>query len=443
MTTAAVNVYVNHQPRYNVLRTHLGSGSQVTQQIIPGWQTERRTRPASSSSPVREDGSRAPRAWSHRWGSVLSPHRTGVVVVHDWGTNYYQFHGRWLLAGNVYASSSQDALVQFANAAGNPWVNAGVHPFPSNVRAAAITKLRLKIVDQKASWGVTLGEMRSTIRGVRSIMEQILSFADTVARSVRTQRKDIMFFLYHNRWPRRSKPSRWSEKQRVRTEKWITSRWLEFRFSVLPTLMDIEQSSEALSWLLFEEQRPMRFTVKAGAKEEWTGTWESRWPQGGEQRVTYFADLRVPSLSEAMCHFSLVYEVDPTTTTTFQQLGLTNVLAVGWELTAFSWMFDYLVSVGDWLNSMVSLDGARFVEGSESRLARVRSNGAIQLHPRPYATLSGFGSATPQYEVGRFERIVLSAIPAPSLHPPVRNKLGLTQLANVLAVASQLASARR
>jgi hypothetical protein len=283
--------------------------------------------------------------------------------------------------------------------------------------------------------------MRSTIHGVRSIADQILGFADFLARRVRRSRREVWIFLTTNKWPaRKGRP--WSEATRIQREKWITNRWLEFKFSVVPTLMDIEQSGQALSWLLFDEGRPARFTEKAGASESWTGTWVSPWPTNG----AFPGNLGASHTSleaEARVHFSLVYDLVPTNLTTFQQLGLTNLAGVVWELTTFSWMVDYVLGVGDWVNSMVSLDGLRFVEGSESRIMTVKTAPVpIQIQPHPQNRVSGFSGVIPEAEAGRFQRVVLSELPAPALLPSARNKLGLSQLANVLAVIANVASAR-
>lgn len=441
MTTPAINELVITQPRRPIDYRQAWNGVTGTW-LVPNLRvTKQRVRPASSTSPIREDGTRAPLPWDHRWGHVDPPVLEGRGTRTSGGSS-------WILT-KIQAPSLGDAQSNLLNSAdrmaiagGLPWITGNPYPFPSSCRNAAVTKLRLKILDDKADWGVTLGEMRTTVRGISSLCTDMVSFVDRLIRKTRLAKKDVLFFLFNNRWP--SRPSRrMTPKQRIRAEKQITGRWLEFQFGIKPLLLDIEQSGEALSWLLFEENHPPRFAVKAGFKETVEGTWIAPWPTNGSF-PTRLGESRWPLVGTARCHFSLIYELERTSTTTFQQLGLTNLAGLAWELTTFSWAVDYVLGVGDWLQSLVNLDGVKFVEGTESRIGQVTGRDLVTITPDPGVTLSGpWGRVNPVAITGRFQRVVLSDVPGPALVPSARNKLDMRRMANVLAAVSQLASAGR
>ena len=194
---------------------------------------------------------------------------------------------------------------------------------------------------------------------------------------------------------------------------------------------------------MFDQKQPLRFTVRAGHSEKSAVTWVTSFPR--DYYTEKYADCHQPLEVEVECHISLTYSLEPTTTTTFQQLGLTNLASVAWELVWGSWMVDYVVQIGDWISSMVEIDGLYDVEGSESLKAVVKSADApVQLHPKfAGGAFYGASNVRTSYEAGRFERNVLTSLPAPALLPSVRNKLDIRRMANVLAVVSQLASASR
>lgn len=385
-------------------------------------------RPASTSSPVRSDGSRAPRAFFHWWGSGFVPVRkqrlsypaSGFRVVRE-------------LNGHVV----QTNLNLIAQLAGCPWssrTNTG--SFPLTVDAMARTRFLNKLQDGKTDLGTTLGEAKSTISGISDVAEAMLGFVDTAAKRYRYEKREIIKLLLGIQTrPKKKRRSTNSEKRRIRNEKQILSWWLQVQFNLKPLFSDIQSSGEALSWLLFEENKPARLSVKAGATQEDTVIARLPTSYGGS-----LPTLDVPFKVSSSQHFSCVYEVDNRATRTISQLGLGNPAAIAWELTAFSWMVDYVLGVGDWLNSMFADTGLRFIEGSRSRIQRGVATGISSWSKPPsnYTLESGWTGVNMQVEFGRFERTVLSGPVYPALFPLVRSRLGLTQLANTLAVLAQL-----
>lgn len=420
-----------------VKRTRVSNGSELILNIQCGGRGIRNLRPASGTSPVRADGSRAPRGFDHRWGRMDPP----VVRVKADFTGLgirYLLDGMFPLMGMPDAGIiMSDPMRVFAAQAGISYISETTGTWPSNVTSKAVTALRNEIIGSKAQWGVTLGEMKQTVKGIETVCNDILRVLEFLGRRYKRSKQDIIDVLLDR--PVRKRRGNMT-RERHKAEKEILSQWLGFQFSVKPTLMDIQQSAEALSWLLFDKKQPARFTIRKGATEEWRTTVDTVFPRGGTYRL---GTLHTPVYVTAGEHYSLVYEVEPTTTTTYQQLGLTNVGSVLWELTQFSWMVDYVVGVGDWISSMTKLDGARFIEGSRSRIGRLTSAGRVGVTPLATThSISGISGKTVDYEIGRFTRTVLTGFPGPAVHPPFRSKMNITRMANVLAVVSGLAAGR-
>lgn len=386
----------------------------------------RNVRPASGSSPKRPDGTRPPRGWDRYWGTSVAPVRS-CVYFQDVGSNPYYRHNRRASLINL-VGNGLDSILGSSGAAWSRLSSPG--GFPSGVEAAARTKFRNELLDGKAEWGVTLGEMKETARGIRQFSEETLDVISWLAKSARRTKKEIVReILGIPPGTKRARP--WIPKP----DQKVINGWLEYQFSVQPLLGDIQTSSEALSDLLFEENRPLRMKIKTGAESR--GLVDITSPGGVSPGWTGTVTVE----TRTQCHISAVYDVVPTSRRTLQQLGLGNPVATAWELTTLSWMVDYVWGVGDWLKSLTKIDGASFVEGSLTRVQRVTSSGPVRFNPTHshVKLVDGFADYEYTLAAGRMQRIVLTDV-APGFHPEVRNRLGLTQMANSLAVLSKLLS---
>ena len=106
-------------------------------------------------------------------------------------------------------------------------------------------------------------------------------------------------------------------------------------------------------------------------------------------------------------------------------------------------MVDYLLGVGDWLDSLTGDAGTQFIEGSISRIQRVAYDDAVQLS-LPSSQWSWVRKPNPSVslEGGRFVREVLDGRLVKPVLPQLKTKLGLPQLANSLAALSSMMGRR-
>jgi hypothetical protein len=135
------------------------------------------------------------------------------------------------------------------------------------------------------------------------------------------------------------------------TPKRLHKSWLEYKYGWMPLLMDVKGAAE-----FFAQQhvvRSPRFQVSAteevhvifpfnttyAAFGGGQGTYERQFNCYRKVRVKIWCELSSPRLTE------------------LQQIGLTNPLLVAWELVPFSFVFDWFISVGDWLTGLTALQG--------------------------------------------------------------------------------------
>ena len=120
-----------------------------------------------------------------------------------------------------------------------------------------------------------------------------------------------------------------------------------------------------------------------------------------------------------------------------------NPAVVAWELARFSWMVDYVVDIGGWLNSMMAAQNTRFVEGTKSVIQRT---GLVEFRdvsqPPVVPIQSDLDPLGALLQVEDFQRTVLNHGVMPSFLPGIRNKMNLDRLANSMAALTTLVGAR-
>lgn len=380
-----------------------------------------RVRPSSGTSPLRTDGTRAPRAWSHRWGHIVIPVSTAKWQVWDswWG---------WLNMQSSATQSWSNTAEAWLNTAQAGWVVDGWGQyFPATPRSAARTKLLNKLQDGKANWGQTMGEARQTINGIADVCDQMLRLVERLSRYYRMEKRAVARVLSGKRVTARDVPNYKGDLGKAIRE--IPSAWLGLQFGLKPLFSDIDESAKALQWLLDESPREPVMVIRAGHSDVEHRT--AKMGAGFSPSWESHTQLRV----ESNCHLSCTYAIAASRERTYNQLGVSNSFSVMYELLPWSWACDYVTDTGDWLNALFARDGTSFIEGSETLVMKVTS-GTEQIHPGSVRLVSPPKAGTDAV-LGRMERSVLTSSPGPWF-PTFRNRIGLNQMANLTAALSQL-----
>lgn len=247
-------------------------------------------------------------------------------IRHQYTLNY---DGTQLLVNNygpAYADEGRAIHDGFlAQMDGRPEWTSAIAPLEN----AAKLKALVKTADAKVNVAVAYAEASKT-------SDMILSTARRIDRAYRAFRRGDLKTI---------------AKELNITPKRLHKSWLEYKYGWLPLLMDVKGAAE-----FFAQQhvvRAPRFTVVAREKVlvnfshnatfaafgGGTGTYEYYKSGFREVTVKLWCELTSPHLSE------------------LQQIGLTNPLLVAWELVPFSFVWDWFISIGDWLTGLTALQG--------------------------------------------------------------------------------------
>jgi hypothetical protein len=130
--------------------------------------------------------------------------------------------------------------------------------------------------------------------------------------------------------------------------------WLEYKYGWMPLLMDVKGAAEHFAQ--HQVGRPLRIT--SSKKKTVPFSWTRRVDYG----LIYGSSTQHGFYTETIkgtydVRVKLVADVTNPQLSTLQQLGLTNPALIAWELVPFSFVFDWFVSVGDYLTGLTALNG--------------------------------------------------------------------------------------
>lgn len=386
-------VYTNYnQPSGSVSSTGtIGLGSNLTVEA-----TDRSGK--SSNKPYRIKSSTL---MGRTFRNASTYRRTiGIVEYFDGGMSYYDSSGR------LVREESGRATVSAPHFGPNITSTLALQ-FPSSIVAQANLEALLKLKDQKIDIGTALAESKQTIAHLAHTATSLLSFIINVRKG---------------RWTKAAKALGLS-KNAVKSGAAIGDRWLEYRFAWQPLMADISGAMTELQRGFREEAQ--LFSVVRNITFNPDGDFPDDLPS------TYsYVDKR----SKASTKVKIYARVSDSEINKLTQLGLLNPLQVAWELVPFSFMLDWFLPVGDFLEALDATRGLTFVSGS--RTTRCSASYLLEWKPS-YSSATNEGGYRYRVTSTIMDRQKYSSFPVP-LPFYFKSPFSLTHLTDTLAIVRQV-----
>lgn len=289
---------------------------------------------------------------------------------------------------------------------------------PDSFVDRALIKARLQMKSSDVNLAVAFAERDATAR-------MLGDNARTIARAFNAlRRKDFPRLMRELKlWEKNPKKWEWQTRKMTTIE-----RWLELQYGWKPLLSDVYGACDALekaptsSWMI-TGKGSYRETVDA-----------HRPPSLGDQLWRYDGVMK----GEQAAFVRIDAQPGNTLIGTLSSLGITNPALVAWELVPFSFVVDWALPVGSWLDSLDAMLGYGDTWCSVSTLTRgrwdikgesfVRTFGSIQ------ETTTNHWSAWK--ETVHLHRTVSTSVPLPTL-PRFKDPRSLAHMANGLSLLAQ------
>jgi hypothetical protein len=282
-----------------------------------------------------------------------------------------------------------------------------VLPVTTQMRNRAIIQALTNLKDQKVNLGQAFTERRMTANLLTSSVNRI-------ARSVELLR-------------RRKLKEAW--KVLGGDPRQLPGSWLEYQYGWRPLMSDLYGSCEALA----DSQHRLHdwvVTVKGVAREKVVK--QTFYPADGTPGAGWLDTVHKQGV-----FVRLDYHPGNAFKQALTSLGFTNPLQLMWEAVPYSFVVDWFLQVGDYLNVLDAAHGMQFKSGSRSErrevVARFKGGGATWASGNYKILADQYAS---RKRLVKLDRIKYDASPLPSL-PTLGTGLNLTRFANGVSLLSQ------
>lgn len=204
---------------------------------------------------------------------------------------------------------------------------------------------------------------------------------------------------------------------------------LMYNFGLKPLIQDAYGAVQALNRLSASQQTD-RIFVRCGASAT-----------GFDRAVISTSDntREIDFVEVVKVNFSLEYKVVNSATSNLQMLGLLNPAEIAWEAMPWSFVVDWFLPIGNYINSLSADAGLEFVGGTRTIVTKQTYN-TVATYPDQRSDLNkrrhtvGIlkGSRSRETKV----RTVLTSAPTPVL-PSFKNPLSATHVAEALSLLVQ------
>lgn len=410
--------------------------TETTNAAVPGVQTW-------SSNAVRVDGLQSKssgtrfyarqlttttRTWS-RTPNFVKLKKAGTLPV-----NPYSFNRRIITYATGYLTQvSDDGAWKTTDSSSGVHQDALESPIPltnsemASLDSQAVTDIRNQIKDQKTNLAQLMAEREQTAKLVVSTAVKLARAMNQLKRGNISGASQTLTGLRSSRTTKRG----FQREVEHRKSSAVSQAWLELNYGWQPLLNDVYGTAETIAQKKSGEIRATAKTSKTKSSEKSEVFVNS--PSNGVHKLRAYR-------TKAKIKYTLHYGTPHPSTHLAAQLGLTNPLYIAWELTGFSFVVDWFLPIGNWLNSLDAVSGLSFQSGSKVTIVEMSARTVItDSTPVPKQGYITSRSGTRQGTITDLiiTRDKLTDFPAAQL-PRFKNPLSVTHALNALALLQQI-----
>lgn len=197
--------------------------------------------------------------------------------------------------------------------------------------------------------------------------------------------------------------------------------WLEYKYGWSPLVSDLYKAVEEYNKVV-----PELIRVKARASVNQTKSFNYI---DGWDRVTGTSTKSFRTSFEILCYPSTA------TVNTLARFSSLNPASIAWELTPFSFVFDWFIDIGGYLRNLESslVNSGSFRSGYFTTTSRETRSSSITGLGQVTALYSRSGSCQGQFKVSTLKRTKLLSFPFPRV-PRFNAQLGASRLISAAAL---------
>jgi hypothetical protein len=267
-----------------------------------------------------------------------------------------------------------------------------------------------------------LSKVNSTKLNIAQIFAERQQTVNMIASNI-MQLVDTYRDLRRGRNPftnRNSKPLKQGSKE-------LANRWLEYSYGWAPLVSDVYSALE------LQKLQPPSGIVRSRGTVNQSKTYYNV-PKGSiyDTMESWSTEVRQKS---STCAIRARVTLDNPNLSFATSVGLTNPALLTWELLPYSFVVDWFLPVGSWLEAQTALLGVTLTDVSTTRTAKFRGDSSVSTTIKQGQPGSGGGSGTGSYiEINKNRQLSLPLLEFPKL----KNPLSVGHALNALALLRQV-----
>lgn len=335
----------------------------------------------------------------------------------SWSAQFVQPSGK---VNPVWGEDSRHASgVSFGNLRFNEF--SGVVSVSSHVYNRSITECLDKLADSKVNLAVAFAELRRT---ADFVAQKVILLVKIVKALRRGDFRGVWTLV-------RQQNIRPVDRPRVRNRQpkpyGLADAWLEYQYALKPLIADIVGGVQAIQRGLREKD--LLFKVERTVTADLDPSTFVNVPSIGGKTTDGTAS------ESSRC--TIWAAVSSSAFATATSIGILNPLVVGWELIPFSFVIDWLIPVGTFLNSLTASVGLNFVDGHVAKLVKATVRTTVESPlGSSVGNFIGGSKPTATVEVFAFQRVHLTTFPSPVLF--FKNPFSTSHVTSAVALVTQL-----
>lgn len=209
----------------------------------------------------------------------------------------------------------------------------------------------------------------------------------------------------------------------------VADTWLEYSYGWKPLLSDVYSHAEAAASMMVDKQGVVR-EVKASAKS-------NRVVDVPYGAISFSGVDRVTS--ERRVRLAIKYSIPDGQISPLVAFGLTNPLTVAWEIVPFSFVVDWFLPIGNYLQSLSAYQGLQFHSGYQTTKSTYFMTREINLSSYVVGATSvtAEGRLKANYTDFSINRVVLGSFPTVEL-PRFKDPRSFAHAASAIALLQSL-----
>lgn len=277
----------------------------------------------------------------------ILPFQGGAVVYYDGGGSARNklTRGDGSVDYHVWTGTARFMFPVMYNVLDGFWSK---NSLPAKVNAEQ--KALSKVSNLKFNAAQALGERAQTANMLAKSVNRLVLFSKAVRKGNFARARLYLWgrdqLFTGRKWPKNT--------PKTPTQDEFGNLWLEVRYGWMPLVKDIYGAAELLAQQ-FEDIRPMYVVATAKAEE------------AIKQNLTEFG---VSAEANGICRFTakcgLGFDIADYDRDLVRQTGIDNPALLAWELLPYSFVVDWFLPVGNFLERLNATSGLRFVKGYTS-----------------------------------------------------------------------------